>query len=361
MVSPQDIHFMTIALSLAKRGLGRCGENPSVGCVIAKDTRILAAAHTADGGRPHAETIALEKCNEKAKGATAYVTLEPCAHHGKTPPCAKALIEAGISRVVIGTTDPDPRVSGQGIAMLEQAGIEVETGICEGEAREGHKGFISRITQNRPEVTLKLASTLDGKIATVTGESQWITNEFSRTKLHQYRAAHDAILCGVGTVLADNPALTTRVEALTHSPIRIVLDRHLRLPLDCQLVKTAKDVPVWIFYQKDPQKKSAALKKVGVKLFQSTENTIKSVLSTLAGQGVNRVFVEGGPTIHGAFLNENLVDTLLWFRAPLIFGADGVNSFSGYETAKINQAFALERCKTISLGQDLLEIYKRKA
>jgi diaminohydroxyphosphoribosylaminopyrimidine deaminase/5-amino-6-(5-phosphoribosylamino)uracil reductase len=246
-VEAQDAAHMRAALSLARRGNGRTWPNPSVGCVIVKDGRVVGRATTAQGGRPHAEPQALAMAGDAARGATAYVTLEPCCFHGRTPPCTDALVAAGVARVVVGVRDPDPRVNGAGLARLRSAGIEVVEGVLEDEAADVVAGFVTRVQRGRPLVTLKLASTLDGRIATRTGESQWITGEPARRMAHALRGRHDAIMVGAGTVLADNPDLTCRIPGFKPLPmVRVVADSHLRLPLTSRLVATAHSAPTWV-------------------------------------------------------------------------------------------------------------------
>src|SRR5882724_5724649 len=244
-----DIGHMRHALRLAARALGHVAPNPAVGCVIvADDGCIVGRGQTQAGGRPHAETVALSQAGKLARGATAYVTLEPCAHHGQTPPCADALVAAGIARVVGATIDPDARVAGTGFARLESAGVKVTRGVLEAEARALNLGFFRRVTEGRPLVALKIAQSADGYVADAQGNSRWITSEAARRHGHLLRARHDAILVGVGTVLADDPALTCRLPGLEHrSPLRIVLDSHLRMPLTSKLVRTARDHPTIIF------------------------------------------------------------------------------------------------------------------
>jgi diaminohydroxyphosphoribosylaminopyrimidine deaminase / 5-amino-6-(5-phosphoribosylamino)uracil reductase len=231
---------------MARRGLGTTWPNPSVGCIVVRHGRVVGRGVTSPGGRPHAEPVALAMAGEQARGATAYVTLEPCCHWGRSPPCTEALIEAGIARVVIGTRDPDPRVDGQGVAMLRAAGIVVDEGILEDECRETLSGFIQRVTAGRPLVTLKLATTLDGRIATSGGESQWITGTPARRLAHALRGRNDAVMVGVGTVLADNPELTCRIPGFRSTPVvRIVADSHLRTPLTSRLAATTAEIPTW--------------------------------------------------------------------------------------------------------------------
>src|SRR5437762_37728 len=242
-----DFAAMGAALALARRGLGNVWPNPAVGCVIVKDGRVVGRGWTQPGGRPHAETEALARAGETARGATAYVTLEPCCHWGRTPPCADALIAAGLSRVVVALEDPDPRVAGGGLARLRAAGLAVETGLGATEASEINAGFFQRVRLGRPLVTLKLATSLDGRIATASGESRWITGPAARERAHLLRATHDAILVGTDTVLADNPQLTCRLPGLAeHSPVRVVIDRRVRIPLDAHLLAEARQIPSWV-------------------------------------------------------------------------------------------------------------------
>src|SRR5438093_45669 len=238
---------MLAALALARRGLGNVWPNPAVGCIIVKDGRVAGRGWTQPGGRPHAETEALARAGEAARGATAYVSLEPCSHWGRTPPCADALIAAGVRRVVVALEDPDPRVAGSGLARLRAAGIAVETGLGAAAAAEINAGFFQRVRFGRPLVTLKLASSLDGRIATASGESRWITGPPARDHAHLLRATHDAILVGTGTVLADDPQLTCRLPGLARrSPVRVVIDRHLRIPPSARLIAEARQVPTWV-------------------------------------------------------------------------------------------------------------------
>src|SRR5471032_1389722 len=245
-MTAQDRDHMRAAVALARRGLGSTWPNPSVGCVIVRDGRVVGRGTTAPGGRPHAEAVALAIAGDQANGATAYVTLEPCCHWGHSPPCTDALIAAGVARVVAAATDPDSRVNGQGMVRLRDAGIAVESGLLRDEALETLTGFNHRITLGRPMVTLKLASTLDGRIATRSGESQWITGTPARRLGHAMRGRHDAVMVGVGTVLADNPDLTCRIPGFRQTPnVRIVADSHLRTPLTSRLMITAAETPTW--------------------------------------------------------------------------------------------------------------------
>lgn len=356
--NPDEIRFMRYALGLAERGLGRCAPNPSVGCVIVKDEIILGAACTADGGRPHAETVALSMAGDKAQGATAYVTLEPCSHHGKTPPCAEALIRAGIKRVVIGSFDPDPRVSGRGIEMLKNAGIDVITGVLQAECDRMNRGFLLTQTEKRPYVTLKTAMSADGKIALENGQSQWITGALARRKAHQLRSQHDAILVGINTVNHDDPLLTTRVNGLVHKAVRIVVDSDLRILHGASLVQSAFNEPLWIIHASREPKQIEALEKTGAKLFYCESMGLKDILHILSENGVTRLLVEGGATLHGSFIKSGLFDSVAIFRSAKILGS-GIDAFSGYKTEDVNQALQLKPLETILLGSDRLDLYEK--
>lgn len=321
---------MRAALALARRGLGNTWPNPAVGCVIVRDGRVVGRGWTQPGGRPHAETEALKRAGEAARGATAYVTLEPCSHFGRTPPCCNALTAAGIARVVVAMRDPDPRVDGRGFAMLREAGIAVEEGLLEAEAQAINAGFSRRIREGLPLVTLKLATTLDGRIATATGESRWITGPAARREAHAMRARHDAILVGSGTVLADDPDLSCRLAgAAPVKLLRVVADARLRTPPTARLVATAKDHPTLL--ATIPGHKPAALapfQDAGVEVLtvpRATEGLgMRSLLAALAQRGVTRVLAEGGAGIAAALLREGLVDRLAWFHAPGVMGGDGM-------------------------------------
>lgn len=359
MTSQNDIHYMRYALTLARRGLGRTAPNPTVGCVIVKHDRIIGVGRTADGGRPHAETIALDMAGKQAKGATAYVTLEPCSHHGKTPPCAQALIDAGIKRVVIACKDQNPEVSDNGVNMLKDSGIDVVENILSEDAEYLNAGFFLSMNDGRPFVTLKTAMTLDGKIALSDGSSKWITNSLSRSKAHQLRSQHDAILCGIGTVNADDPMLNVRVDGLVHKAVRIVLDTELSIDVNSKLVQFACDEPLWIIHDAAGKCKKDALEGRGVKLFHCNPKDLKAVLQILAENGLTRVLVEGGASIHSAFLKSGLYDELAVFRAAKIFG-QGRGVFTDFSIPSVDEALQLEPLETILLGQDSLQIYKKK-
>ncbi len=359
-----DFHHMQHALRLARRGLGLVAPNPSVGCVIVSNGRIVGRGVTARGGRPHAESIALKQAGENARAATIYVTLEPCCHHGKTPPCSEAIIAAGIARAVIACEDPNPEMQGRSIKQLQQAGIEVQTGVCEAEAREINAGFFSLQQRKVPLVSLKIATSLDGKITTCDANNQWLTGIQAREFGHLLRANHDAILSGIGTVLADNSQLTCRLPGLEDcSPIRIILDSKLRLPDDSALLNDIKNVPLWVITtEKSLQGKQADnLRSKGVKLLSCSENdhglSLAEMLQTLGQRGITRLLVEGGAEITSAFLRSSLADRLYWFRAPLVVGSAGKCIMDKTVIAKADEMPHFKQVGSRPLGVDQLEIY----
>jgi diaminohydroxyphosphoribosylaminopyrimidine deaminase/5-amino-6-(5-phosphoribosylamino)uracil reductase len=355
---------MTLALRLAKRGLGRVAPNPAVGCVIVNKGRIVGRGWTQDGGRPHAETMALAQANGFAHDATAYVTLEPCSHHGKTPPCCDALIEAGVARVVVAITDPDDRVDGEGIARLRDAGIEVAVEICEEEALAANLGFILSKTISRPKVSLKMATSLDGKIASRTGHSQWITETPARRYGHMLRARYDAILVGVGTALADDPRLDCRLAGLqARSPIRIVADSHLRLPLTSELVRSARKVPLWIVTAPGVEKERiTAFEDLGVKIIETDVNDagypdMKLAFEQFCDLGITRLLVEGGSHLQASLVKGGLVDQIYWFRASKIIGGDGIPALQSIGLTDVSEAPVLDLVERRQLGIDHVEKY----
>lgn len=360
-----DLSHMRSALALARRGLGATWPNPSVGCVIVNRGRVVGRGFTAPGGRPHAEPRALEMAGAAARGATAYVTLEPCCHWGKTPPCTDALIDAGIARVVIAATDPDARVNSQGVARLRDAGIETDVGLLEREAREILAGFIQRTTTGRPLMTLKLATTLDGKIATHAGESQWITGPEARRMAHAIRGRQDAILVGVGTVLADNPELTCRIPGYEKRPIvRIVADSHLRTPLTAKLVATARETPTWMLIRHGTDAtRQKAFVAAGVKILEipaaSAGIDIAAALQALGKEGITRLMCEGGGQIAAALLRADLVDRVAWFHAPAAMGGDGWPAVQAFGLAKLADMPRFTRTNTTPLGADTLSEFTR--
>ncbi len=361
-----DLAHMRAALALARRGLGNAWPNPAVGCVIVRQGRVVGRGWTQPGGRPHAETEALRRAGEAARSATAYVTLEPCSHHGRTPPCCEALAAGGVARVVVALTDPDPRVNGRGIAMLRAAGIAVDTGLLEHEARALNAGFIRRITQGLPVVTLKLATTLDGRIALASGESRWITGPEARREAHALRDRHDAILVGSGTVLADDPDLTCRIPGMPRvAMLRVVADSRLRTPLTARLVATAREAPSWIVTAPGhPPAARAAYQQHGVEILTvatTREGHLepRALLAELAKRGVTRVLCEGGAALAAALLRADLVDRLAWFHAPAIIGADGRPAAEALHLAALAAMPRFRRIAARAVGADWLTQYQR--
>nr|WP_090111512.1 bifunctional diaminohydroxyphosphoribosylaminopyrimidine deaminase/5-amino-6-(5-phosphoribosylamino)uracil reductase RibD [Limimaricola pyoseonensis] len=354
---------MAHALSLGRRGLGRVWPNPNVGCVIVKDGRVVGRGRTADSGRPHAETQALAQAGDAARGATAYVTLEPCAHHGRTPPCADALVAAGVARVVVAAQDPDPRVAGKGLARLREAGIAVEIGVREAEARADLAGFLSRVERGRPFVTLKLAATLDGRIATATGESRWITGPEARARVHMMRARHDAVMVGGGTARADDPSLTVRGLGIERQPVRVVLSRRLDLPQDGVLARTAYEVPLWLCH--DPAADAAGWTALGAKSLPCEiaggQVSVGAALAALAGEGITRVFCEGGAGLAASLLGAGLVDELVLFTAGVAIGAEGTPALSAMGVDRLAAAPRLRLARQERVGADVMSVWRAGA
>lgn len=367
MLPPSEVdrHYMSLALRLAGRGLGRTWPNPSVGCVVVKDGRMIGRGWTQSPPGNHAEVEALNRAGKRALGATAYVTLEPCCHYGRTPPCTMALIHAGVRRVVVAATDPFSRVDGRGIEQLRQTGIRVDIGLMREEAEALNAGFLLNVTKNRPMVTLKLATSLDGKIATRSGESQWITGERARASGHRLRASHDAIMIGSGTALADDPALTCRLPGLDdRSPVRVVLSRRCRLPLSSRLVVTARDLPTWLVTSVDaPPAAVAELQKAGVDVIQmelGADRVIEDLTEVLAGlaeRGITRLLVEGGAGLAGSLLRAGFVDRLAWFQAPIVIGSDGKSAVGALSLDRLADMPAFERKAAEVLASDLAATY----
>lgn len=363
MATAEDLGHMRAALQLARRNLGGVWPNPAVGCVLVRDGVVIGRGWTRLSGRPHAETEALRRAGPTAAGATAYVTLEPCSHFGETPPCANALIAAKVARVVAAIEDPDPRVSGRGLAALRQAGVAVESGVLAAEAAELNAGFLLRVQAGRPLVTLKAATTLDGRIATHGGESHWITGEAARHRAHLMRTQHDAILVGVGTALADDPQLTARIPGLgSRSPVRVVIDPRLRLPLTARLIQTARKIPTWfVTYPDGDRARRDVLKSCGVELIDVAPGddrpNMGEVLRALGARGVTRVLVEGGGRVTGALLAENLIDRIVWFRAGSIIGGDGTPVAAAFGVDHLAAAPRFLRLGVEPCGEDVVETY----
>ena len=364
-MSGADERFMALALALAARGLGQVWPNPAVGCVIVRQGRIVGRGRTAPGGRPHAETQALAEAGVLARGATAYVSLEPCAHHGKTPPCAGALIEAGIARVVSATPDSDVRVAGRGHRMLRAAGLALRTGVMEAEARALNAGFFLRVEQGRPLVTLKLATTFDGRVATARGESRWITGAEARRAVHAMRARHDAVMVGGGTARADDPALTVRGLGVERQPVRVVLSRGPDLPLDGRLARTAGEVPVWVLHASGADcARVAAWRGLGARTVSVTGQggglDPQAALSALGGLGLTRVFCEGGGAVAASLIRAGLVDELIGLSAGCVIGAEGVPAIGAMGGGGLSDAprFVLKESRRV--GPDILHRWVRE-
>ncbi|MCB1338074.1 MAG: bifunctional diaminohydroxyphosphoribosylaminopyrimidine deaminase/5-amino-6-(5-phosphoribosylamino)uracil reductase RibD [Maritimibacter sp.] len=355
---------MAHALGLGRRGLGRCWPNPAVGCVIVRDGIVVGRGWTQPGGRPHAEAVALAQAGAAARGATAYVTLEPCAHHGKTPPCADALVAAGVARVVVALGDPDHRVNGAGLARMRAAGIEVVEGVGAEAARADQAGFLSRVTKGRPMVTLKLASSFDGRIATASGESQWITGPEARRAVHGLRLRHDAVMVGGGTARADDPALTVRDMGARHQPVRVVLSRHLDIPLDGRLAATAREVPLWLLHgdRVDPARATAWAER-GAARFEVPVSGGRldpaPALEILGQQGITRVFCEGGGGLGASLIGAGLVDELVGFTAGLALGAEGRPSLAAMGIDALAGAPRFGLVEARAVGGDVMHRWRR--
>jgi len=355
--SGADAAFMDVALSLAARGLGDTWPNPAVGCVIVKDGIIIARGWTQNGGRPHAETEALKRAGSAAIGATAYITLEPCSHHGKTPPCAEALIAAGVVRVVVATGDPDPRVSGQGLAKLRSAGVIVDMGVGKAAADRLNTGFFLRIKEDRPLFALKSATSLDGRIALANGDSKWITGTQARAAVQALRARYDAILVGSGTALADDPVLTCRLPGYEGRPkVRVVLDRRLRLEASSQLVKTAREIPTWVITS-DVGPKAEDLASLGVEVITAGSDSVGKLL---AARGLTRVLIEGGGEVAGGFLRADLIDEIAWFRASAVIGSGGKPAVGEIKASSLAALPGFTRGETLVFGADTADMLTRK-
>ncbi len=363
-MSANDARFMAMALTLGRRNRGMCWPNPAVGCVIVKDGRVVGRGWTQRGGRPHAETEALSQAGSAAKGATAYVTLEPCAHHGQTPPCTEALIAAQVARVVAPLEDSDTRVSGQGFAQLRAAGIDVTTGVLAEQAARDHAGFFLKTEQGRPFLTLKLASSFDGRIATATGQSQWITGPLARRQVHAMRASHDAVLVGAGTARGDDPSLTVRDLGIDHQPVRVVASRRLDLPLMGKLARSAKSIPLWLCHGADADSdRKKAWEEVGAHLIRCETDGPQldagDMLAQLGAAGLTRVFCEGGSALAASLLASDLVDELIGFSAGLAIGAEGLPAIGAMGLDKLEHAPRYALVETRQIGGDVLHRWQR--
>ncbi len=362
--SPFDRHMMAIALRLAKRGLGQTAPNPAVGAVIADEAagEVIARGWTQPGGRPHAETEAIRRAGASAKGATMYVTLEPCAHHGATPPCADAIVAAGLKRVVVGIEDPDPRTAGRGIAKLRAAGIAVETGVLADEARWATLGHILRVTERRPFVQAKLALGSNGTVPRgERGRPLFVTGAPALARGHLMRAEADAILVGAGTVADDDPELNCRLPGLANrSPIRIVLSRDLGVPENAKLLATARERPVWVFCAEAPDaSRRARLAAAGAEIIPVSAGpggvSLPSIMARLAERGVTRLLVEGGPRVWGAFAEAGLVDEAVVFRA----GHDAAGGPPADVLGQLLPSAQMNLAAARRIGDDTLYVFRR--
>jgi len=358
-----DRRFMELALALGRRGLGRTWPNPAVGAVIIKDGEIVGRGWTQPSGRPHAEIEALRRAGEMARGATLYVTLEPCSHHGKSPPCADAVIASGIARVVSAMEDPNPEVAGRGHARLRSAGIAVDVGIEAKTAARDHAGHIRRMRDGRPHVMVKLAISADGKAAGAGGRRVAITGNAVRDRVHLMRARSDAMVIGIGTVLADDPVLTCRLPGMAKmSPTRVVLDASLRLPMQSRLLATAGETPLWIITGKPaPDASETAVREYGAEVLRVAEKAgrldLGEVLKLLAQRGITRVMIEGGPTVASALIEADLVDEAIFFHSPMVIGEGGLQALEPRAVQLLGRH--IKRVSGEPVGPDRQETYER--
>jgi diaminohydroxyphosphoribosylaminopyrimidine deaminase/5-amino-6-(5-phosphoribosylamino)uracil reductase len=357
---------MTRAIRLAKGGLFTADPNPRVGCVLVKDGEVVGEGFHLRAGEPHAERNALAQAGTKAKGSTAYVTLEPCSHHGRTPPCSDGLIEAGVSRVVVAMQDPNPKVAGEGNRLLEQAGIEVEIGLLQTEAEKLNPGFIKRQLQGLPYVRCKLAMSLDGRTAMASGESKWITGEAARLDVHRLRARSSAIVTGIGTVQADDPSMNVRLsredlpelppEAEPHQPLRVVLDSQLQISPEAKMLSLPGMTAIICCAERDPAKRSK-LEAAGALVFRRPAGTscieLRSVFEYLASQEINEILLEAGSVLSGSALAEGLVDELVIYMAPHLMGDSGRGLFHLPGLEKMQDRIDLDITDVRSVGRDI--------
>ena len=354
-----DQYYMQLALDLAASAKGKTNPNPAVGAVIVKDGVVAGTGIHRKAGEPHAEVHAFRMAGDYAKGATLYVTLEPCSHFGKTPPCANLVRESGVKRVVVAMKDPNPEVAGRGINLLKEAGIEVEVGVLEQEARLLNERFIHNMLTNRPFVVSKFAMTLDGKIAAHNGDSKWVTGEESRHSVHKLRDEMDAILVGIGTVLADNPSLTTRLpEGNGKNPIRVILDSQLRIPLDVNVLDVSEAKTIIVTEKQAPKEKVDALKKKGVDLLFVPKDEegldLKAMLEELYKMGITDILVEGGSQINASFLRSGLINKFVMYMAPkLLGGQHSLTPFAGRDVARMDEAVDVDIFGIETFGGDL--------
>lgn len=352
-----DEGYMRLALELAEAAQGQTDSNPVVGCVIVKDGRIIGMGSHLRRGEVHAEVHALAMAGEEAAGSTVYVTLEPCSHHGRTPPCAERLIAAGVKRVVAATEDPNPLVAGTGLRMLREQGIETKVGVLQEEALKLNEHFITYVTKQRPFVTLKTASTLDGKIAAYTGDSRWITSDAAREYVHELRHRHQAIMVGVGTVLADDPSLTVRLPVPGIHPTRIIVDSRLRTPLHAKVVQDGLAQTIVLTTEQADPAKVQHLEQAGVTVVACGEGAhvdLELAMRTLAEYEIASVLLEGGGTLNGAMLARSLIDKMILFYAPkIIGGSDAPSNFQMNGLPRMAEAYRLDRVEVTTFGPDI--------
>jgi diaminohydroxyphosphoribosylaminopyrimidine deaminase/5-amino-6-(5-phosphoribosylamino)uracil reductase len=352
--SPDDVRHMARALQLAKRGLYTTDPNPRVGCVIVRDGQVVGEGWHVRAGEPHAEVHALVAAGQQARGATAYVSLEPCCHHGRTPPCSKALVEAGIARVVAAMPDPNPRVASQGIADLEKAGIRVDIGLLQADSERLNPGFISRMTRGRPYLRVKLAASLDGRTALANGQSKWITGEAARADVQRLRARSSAILTGIGTVLADDPSLTVRGFDIDRQPLRVVVDPQLRMRPAARMLSLPG--ATLVVTSEQHANAAAALRAAGAEVFGlpvvSDRINLKLLLEQLAAREVNEVLVEAGAILCGELLRAGLIDELVLYLAPHLLGSDAHGLFNIPGFGDMADRIALDIQDVRAIGKD---------
>ncbi|WP_373741526.1 bifunctional diaminohydroxyphosphoribosylaminopyrimidine deaminase/5-amino-6-(5-phosphoribosylamino)uracil reductase RibD [Neisseria sp.] len=365
MFSQTDIQMMQHALALARLGRFSTSPNPRVGCVIAHGSQIVGQGFHLKAGEPHAEVHALRQAGAAAKGATAYVTLEPCAHYGRTPPCAEALVAAGVSRVVAAMRDPNPQVAGKGFALLEAAGIQTAFGLFEPEARELNRGFLSRIERGRPFVRLKCAASLDGKTALSDGRSQWITGEAARADVQTLRAESCAVLTGIGTVLADDPQLNVRAFPTLRQPARVILDSRLRIPDTAKLLQDSASPVIIATLSNDEGRLKTLAARPHVEIVKPAERQgridLADLLRLLAQRGIGELMVEAGATLAAAFLHDNLADEIVLYQAPKILGGNARNLFDLPENpAVLTQNPAWQTASVETAGDDVKWVLRRK-
>jgi len=360
-----DHRYMALALALGRRGLGRAWPNPAVGAVVVGGGHIVGRGWTQAGGRPHAEIEALRRAGTVAHGATLYVTLEPCSHHGKSPPCADAVIASGIARVVSAMEDPNPEVAGRGHARLRGAGIAVDVGIEAAAARRDHAGHIRRMRDGRPHVTLKLAISADSKAAGASRQRVAITGKSVRDQVHLMRARSDAIMIGIGTVFADDPVLTCRLPGMAElSPVRVVLDSGLRLPMQSRILETARGTPLWIIAGENaPAASETALRERGAEVLRVAEKEgrleLREALKILATRGITRLMIEGGPAVASGLIEADLIDEAVLFHSPMVIGEEGLPALEPRASKLLNQH--LKRISSEPVGPDRKETYERES